>query len=320
MSTPIARTKTIYYNRALIVGAESGANTLATYLDAALSAKKLPMDRMEKTGPAADSVRVVNKCSKLGNMICGRFLDFTEGGSQAVLELDPTAEELAIRHLSPAAKEQYLEGVLTFGVRGNHVILVQSKGLRVAHLEQHLNWLLGEETRVLPPEVRVLLEDAPQREITDKLDDVDWIELRAPVPVSIFLEPPEEQPKGFMAKVMSHIRGAVPTSGTFFESLSEEAALAVENVELTMRIARASRRSKKRRTMLDEIAHNLRNVDDVDFTLKTKNGTYKAGELKLRRNISIPVESGGTMPDLKATAVVMQDWLADLITQRRVQE
>ena len=72
--------------------------------------------------------------------------------------------------------------------------------------------------------------------------------------------------------------------------------------------------------MLDEIAHNLRNVDDVDFTLKTKNGTYHAGELKLRKDVSIAVESGSSMPALRATAGAMQDWLADLITQRRIEE
>jgi hypothetical protein len=225
VSKPPARTKSLYYKHAVIVGAESGANTLAVYLDAALSAKKLPMDRMERTGADDDNVRMVNKCSKLGTLICGRFLDFTEGGSQAVLELDPTAEELAIRHLSPAATEQYLEGVLTFGVRGNHVVLAQSKGLRVAHLEQHLNWLLGDHAAVFPPGVRVLLEDAPQQEIKDKLEDVDWIELRAPVPLSIFLQPAEDKPKGFMQTVLSHIRRTVPNTGTFSRVCREKMRL-----------------------------------------------------------------------------------------------
>jgi hypothetical protein len=312
-------TKPLYYKRALLIGEASGATTLQDYLDAALSAVNLPMDRKEITGVSADNVRMINKCSRFGTLICGRFLDFTEGGSQAVLELDPAAEELKIRHMLPGDAERYLEGILTFGVRDNHVVLVQSKGLRVAHLEQHLNWLLGSLTSVLPPGVKVILEDQPKQEIRSKLEDVDWIELRAPVPVSIFTDPPERIPKGFIGGILSHLRATVPSSSTFFEELSGDAALAVDQVELTMRIKRG-RRSKYRRPMLDEIAHNLRNVDDVDFVLKTKNGVYHAGELKLTTARPLPLDAGSTgMPELQSTAIVMQAWLADLITQRRIQ-
>lgn len=320
MNASVNKTKTLHYKRAVLIGASSGSLTLASYLDAALSATKTPLARQERLGESSDNVRILNKCHTMGTLICGRFLDFTEGGFQAVLELDPDADDLKIRHLPPGKEEQFLEGILTFGVRGNHVLLVQSKGLRVAHLEQHLNWLLRDHTQVMPAEVRVVLEDAPRQDVQDKLSDVDWIELRTPVPVSTFTGEPEQIPHGFGGGILRHLREWSPSVGTFFERLSGQAALAVDDVEMTLTIKRRGRRSRQRHSMLDEIAHNLRTVDDVEFTLKTKHGTYSAGELKLRVDRSFPVEPGTTMPDLAGAAVVMQSVLADLITQRRIEE
>lgn len=311
-----SRTKTLHYKRALLVGAPSGSSTLAKYLDAALSKIKRPMDRAEQRGD--DNVRVINKCHTLGTLICGRFLDYTNGGFQAVLDLDPEAEELSIKHLPPGKREQFLEGVLTFGIRGTHVVMMQAKGLRAGHLEEHLNWLLGQETAVLPPGTYIALEDEPSREVREKLSEVKWVELRASVPASTFLTRTEVIPKSLVGDVLRHLRELRPTRGTVFERMDADAALAVDDVELSIRITRKSRK-KDAPSLIDELAHSLRHTDDAELTVRTPTAVYSSGELKLTAPCTVQTEGGG-IPMLASAAEVMQEWLADLIQQRRIDD
>jgi hypothetical protein len=84
-------------------------------------------------------------------------------------------------------------------------------------------------------------------------------------------------------------------------------------------IKRVGRRHADRHSMLDEIAHSLRSADDIDFTLKTKDAEYHAGELKLRADVRIKLEPGSSMVDLKDAAEKMQEWLAEQITLQRVE-
>lgn len=317
MAPPTSRRKTLYYKRAYLVGAQTLKPTLASYLESALQKRALPMDRAERLGDSQDNVRVIARCYKLGTMICGRFLDFTEGGFQAVLDVDPNLDDIPVKFLAPKQKEQFLEGVLTFGVRENHVILIQSKGLRIRHLESHLNWFLGVHASVLPPGVHIALEDEIAREVRD-LEDVEYVELRRPVGIDNFLHNPEQEPKGLTGSLVEYLKELRPTRGTALERLSAEAALKVNGVELTVRIKREGR-ARRGPSLMDEIAHVLRADDDVEIKVKTRTAEYTGEQLRLVTPRNVHTEPNG-MPVLQSAAEVMQEWLADLLQQRRIDE
>ena len=314
-TTAHSRKKTLHYKRAKFIGTPEN-RTLAALLTAALGTSKFPMGRLERLGESNDSVRVINRCRQIGGLTVGQFLDYTEGGAQAVLKLDPKAIELAIEELSPAKTKQFLEGVLTFGIRENHVILIQTKGLRAGHLENHLNWLLR-EAAVCDPSLQLFLEDEPRGEVEDKLD-ARWIELRAPISAASFLGS-EPAPQGVMGELVSALREVVSFKGSFYEHLNANEALALQDVELSVRIARKGRgRGKDGPSIVDELAHTLRNIDDFEFVLKTKAGaTLTSNELKLAEVCSIPTSEGGQV-DMHGAAAVMQAWLGRLIAERHI--
>lgn len=315
MAAPATRKKTFHYKRAYLVGASSGQPTLSKYLESALSKHPTAMARAETLGDSDETVRVISGTYKLGTLLCGRFLDYAKDGHQAVVGIDPAVDELPIRYLPPNADEQYFQGVVTFGVRGNHVVLVHSKGLRSAHFEHHLNWLLTKHAAVLPDGVIVALEDEPNQEVRQKLSDVDYIELRAPITLTELLTP-GEAPTGALGVIREYIRELRPTKDSALERLDAAAALASPPVELSIRVKRKGRR-RDGPSLADEIAHTLRNSNDSEFTIKTRSGTYSSDQLKLTTQETVPVEPNG-MPSLKAAAYAMQAWLAELVEQRRV--
>jgi hypothetical protein len=310
------RNKTLHYKRARFVGTAHDLS-LATLLQAALKASHYPMRRLERLGESNDNIRVVNGCKQVGSLTAGQFLDYTEGGAQAVLKLDPKATELAIEELSPSKAKQFLEGVLTFGVRENHVILIQAKGLRAGHLENHLNWLLH-EMNACEPGVRLYLEDEPRRDIRDKLD-VRWIELHAPVSVASFLGS-EPVPKGIIGQIIEALRDSVSLEGSFYESLSTSQVLDLQDVDLSVRIARKGRgRQTDGPSIVDELAHTLRNIDDFAFVLRTKAGaTITNYDLKLSEVRPVPTSEGGQV-DIEGAAAIMQAWLTRLLVDRHIE-
>jgi hypothetical protein len=319
------RSKTVHYKRARFIGETRGI-TLAQALDVAISRGR-PMDRLEKTAVEGeeqdpdepDKLRVINACYRSGSMIVGPFLDYTHGGATLVLTLDPTADELSIEELPPPDKKQHVGGILYFGVRDNHVLLVQTSSLRSGHFENHLNWLLKEHTHVLDDSCRVFIEDEPQRQLTDKLD-VDWIELHTPISVSKFLET-EKTPKGPIGRLIHAFQQEVSLRGTFYERLSPEEALRLQDVELSLKIKRKGRGQKRTGpSLVDEIAHTLRHIDDIDFVLQTTGGaTITNKELKLAQSFPIQCKPGGQL-ELDAVAEAMQQYLSRLIVQRHVEE
>jgi hypothetical protein len=308
--------KALHYKRATFIPDLPGGQTLQSLVDAALSKRKKPSKRMERLGLSNDTIRLVNKCYIANAMICGRFLDYTEGGATAVLEIDDDADELVIRELLPKQREQYLEGVLTFGIADNHVILIQAKALKVGHLENHLNWLLGKTTGVLPEAHKVILVDEPARNLKDKLDGVSFITLREPVPGASFVLDTEEKTKDGLDTIIAGLHAMVPSLRNILgERLSPQQALALEDLDVSLKIAR--KRKKGGTSIIDDVAHLLRNVDDVDVTVKARGMEFRSDDLKLSVTRSVESEGRG-MLKLGAAAEVMQDWLNTLIATGRI--
>lgn len=313
-----SRQKTLHYKRAEIVGGD--ARPVSDLLIDAVSREQRPLHRAERRGHERDDVRVLNRPYTHNGLVCGCLLTFTEGNHQPTIKLDEEEIELAIDQIAPRAQEQFIEGMLFFGLKGHHVILLQSKGLRSAALEQHLNWLFLESTHVLPDGARVVLRDEPSREARERLQGVKSVVLRAPVSLDILRQRPEDIPNrhAIVRAVTREVWDAMRASGTFLEDLSADQALAFEDVEISLEIRRKGR-APEGRSLIDELAHALRHADDDVFELTTKSGkVLKSGELKLTANKSVKTRNG--MPILADVAEKMYDWLATLIDDRQVSE
>jgi hypothetical protein len=65
---------------------------------------------------------------------------------------------LVIGQQKPGQDREALLGVLQFMIVGNHVILIESGGVRTGRLEEYLSWLLRERVAAIPTGSHLLLE------------------------------------------------------------------------------------------------------------------------------------------------------------------
>lgn len=317
MVRPSTRSKTLYYKRAAIIGGDTAP--LADLVEAAVSRESRPLRRAQRFGEENENVQLVNHPWRKGQMICAAFLDFTEGTYQPTIKLDENEIELLIDQIPPREREQFIESMLFFGVQRNHVVLVQSKGLRSGQLERHLNWLLGDCTHVLPTGSHLALLDQPTPEARRTLGPVRKVTMRAPVSSVMFKPEPEEKAKRLSLgdRISRSIWELLNGQGTFLEQLSADEALAIDDIELSLEIRRKSRQ-RNGTTLLDELAHTLRNTDD-EFELETRSGkVLRSGDWRLKTTKRVKVFNG--MPALGDVAEKMHGWLAELIEDRQVTE
>lgn len=76
----------------------------------------------------------------------GKLVEFTHGQRQETVKLRRRASDDPEGSVAPPAGEEFSDGDLYFCIEGDHVIIAQSKGLRIAQLESYLNWLLTPPT------------------------------------------------------------------------------------------------------------------------------------------------------------------------------
>lgn len=248
-------------------------------------------------------------------MICGRLLSFTPGAYQAILRVDPTLDDIPIEYVAPDSDRQFLVSSLTFGVQDSHVLFIQSQGLRIGALEQHLRWFL-EDAGAFPVGVSVALEKEMPQQIRE-LEDVESIELRRPVSAGT-LEAEPEAVDSLTGSTVEFLKRLKPTRRALREVMTAREALRENPVQLKI-VLEARGRRQDGPSLMDEIAHVLREVDDVEMKIKAKGGVYTGDKLNLMAEEKVELELNG-MPVLSAAASVMHNWLGDLLSQHRVSE
>ena len=141
-------TRTLSYKRATFL---NGTPDLQRLLTAALRRHRTVGERMEELHPEDRTRRFINTHRSQLGMLFGNLLIYSPNRNQALLTVAPDAEELDVRQVAPpevdGQRTEFLESILYFGVRGNHVVLLQSAALRARAFEAYLNWLLGVEDK-----------------------------------------------------------------------------------------------------------------------------------------------------------------------------
>lgn len=76
-------------------------------------------------------------------MTVGSLLIYSRGRNQPLVTEDDAATEMPVEQIAPppssaGARRDFIESLLFFGIKDNHVILLQSSALRARQLETHL--------------------------------------------------------------------------------------------------------------------------------------------------------------------------------------
>ena len=308
---------------------DPGANiTLEKLLQSAVKKHKKALDRAENPDANVE-FRFLNYTGthldkeNPGTLYGCEFLAFEKNADHSTIKIDDNAEQVDVDIVLAKQGEEFLAGSVYFGVADNHVILVQSRGLRSKDLESYLNWFLIIKAKVLGEDNRVGLADHTPKKKSIK--GVKGIEIKG----SMQMEPvtmPKPSGKGEISKSkLVHIGGtaweviATLLKGAYDlpTELKVDDLSKLPNVEVKVFLKWKASKDEDDINFLNSIAKNLSHVgDEFDYTVKTKTGTIKKDEFKVEQDHTFKWGKG--RPHFDDIFPKMASWLAELVQSGKI--
>lgn len=308
--------KTLHYRRAEFLNSKSNLQNL---LSAALSKLSLVIDREENLSNNLSFLRLINTYTKKLDLEFGDLVTYEVGTNKQLLTMNKRVSALNIQQLLPPKinnqSTEFLDGHLFYGIKDNHVIVMQSS-LRLKDLESHLNWLLW-QSGVMNQNDRVELIDYPNQEIRKKIEKsakVKSVSIGAPVLDTEFIDDKESTKKetvkvskpGIGAKVIEAFLGHDE-----FKKLNLSDAID-GNLKVSLEITYDRTTSQGGQQVINSLARAFRHADADDYSITMPGiGTLKGSDLKLSDSITVITNNG--IVDANDLLVKMNSWLITLI-------
>lgn len=314
------KTKALHYRYAHFL---NGTGNLQNLLSRALKKLGLVEERLEFITQNRSEIRVINNHPVQVGMQFGNLVYFERGTNKILLSTDAKVAELDVAQIAPPAlngkPSEFLDSIMYFGVRGNHLVLLQSNALNSKHLEVHLNWLLSaaevlaiddrlELIDAAKPNVRKAMENKPVKKVrfgSPFLDLDGVIDQAAQVSKT---ERVRLMPTGIGPAILKAVLGE-----DAFSKLQLQGAID-SNLKVALEITYDRTTTDGGQKALRSIARALRHVDEEEVSLKIPGlGTVKGSDLKI--SDSIRVKSYNGMLDQNEVYPEMQTWLKSLLEQ-----
>ena len=319
---PQTSTRTLSYKRATFL---NGDPDLQRLLTAALRRRRAVGERMEELHPEDRTRRFINTHRSQLGMLFGNLLIYSPNRNQALLTVAPDADELDVRQVAPpevdGQRTEFLESILYFGVRGNHVVLLQSTALRARAFEAYLNWLLGMQTNLLDGENGVFLADEPSNQVREQVRARGAKLARLTLPLETQSEAQEIdasatrremtrfQPVGRAFDVLSDLLGR-----NWFTDLDLSDSLDDSRLKVVVEVTYDRRTTDTGQDFLDSIAMSFRHLDEDEAEIRFKRGgKLKGSDLKIYGPVSV-VTYGGLV-DQSDLFPKMHNWLMEKFEQ-----
>jgi len=311
--------KTLHYRRAQFL---TPTRTLEDLLSAALRVNSLVANRIE-TVTAAGDCRLINHTTNHRGLLCGNLITYEHGTNKLFLTVDSSQTAFPVAQMAPPElpnkkRTEFLDSILYFGVKGNHVILMQSSGLKGKQLEVYLNWFLS-ACGVLGTRNHLELVDHPPRMTTNQLASrpvkkVSYVSAMAQEtapdtpPNSTEVKKEKKLRLTPVGRAVDILKAALGLNE--FERLKLDDALD-GNLQVSLEVTYKRTTTQEGQKVINDIARALRNVDGDDISVQVPGlGTLKGNDLKLSKPIVIACHNGHiNMPELFDE---MHTWLLGL--------
>lgn len=300
--------KTLHYRRAQFL---TPTRTLEDLLSAALNVNSLVANRIQKVTAAGDC-RLINHTTNHRGLLCGNLITYEHGTNKLFLTVDGNLTAFPVAQVAPPElpnkkQTEFLDSILYFGIRGNHVVLMQSSGLKGKQLELYLNWFLS-ACGVLGTHNRLELVDHPPRMTTDQLASrpvkkVSYVSAMAhemaPDTPSSPTEIKREKKLRLtpVGRAIDILKAAIGIKD--FERLKLDDALD-GNLQVSLEVTYQRTTTQEGQKVINDIARALRNVEGDDISVQVPGlGTLKGDDLKLSKPIVVACHNGHVdMPNL----------------------
>ncbi|SAK80562.1 hypothetical protein AWB81_03974 [Caballeronia arationis] len=325
--------KQLFYKHACFLN--PGALTLQDLFHKAILA--LPITQRDESVaaggiPSGNSwVRLINSPRVYSGFNFGVMVLYSPGYHHMVIDLAAAEgkDELDVSKLPAPAGKQFMETPLYFAIRDNHIALIQSKALRAADLENHLNWLCT-TAGAIDGGQRIELSDAIPEVTRKRIEKEPVKSIRIGVPL---VDSPAESTIGDKVSSavsraasglgLSALRGLLSESeyaGLKLEDLTETPDIEVNvEIKVTGRRRKAANDDKLGKVeaaeheLMSSLMRELRHVEDVSFLqVRTKGGGRLDGnDLRVQNEKTIASYDG--VLDTSDAFETMRKWLESLV-------
>jgi hypothetical protein len=285
-----------------------------------LTPVKLRFEHLTEDSPDETWRRFVNTHRAAMGMQFGNLVLYASEQNRAIIAIDDNADELDIEQIAPpksndGRRREFLESILYYGVKQNHVVLLQSMSLRARELELHLNWLLREANLIDKHNAVFINNFAPQ--VThEKLEqsEVKSVQIGAPL-VDYFEEVagPFAGAKSVTKRFRPFGEGIEilkPLLGNRIADLSWDELDSSSNLEVFVEVTYKRQTDPGSQKLLNRLTTALRHVGDDDVRIELKDGGLIIGsDLQIKSFKSIEAYNGLLSP--QDVFQKMSDWLLE---------
>lgn len=322
----MSKQKNVAYKRASF-NTEAGA-TLEDLVKAAVKRRKTAWTRHWQAETGGDEFVFLNyhlshTSPDVGGSIYGlEFVKYEKGSAPGAFVVNEEAEELEVEQiLSDKDKRQAIDCMLFAGIRGNHVILMQSSGFRSKALVDYLNWLLKQTNQIDPENHFDLLDPEPRKAKIRRGH-------RPPEPNGIILKSPvsftPQFPHDSVRAETLHARGQLwpvlkKLLNDYFDVSSDLSPEGIDETKILDVELRLKWKGKgERPNLLGQVSKTFSHVDDeLDFTVIGDGVRYTKKDFKVERKIS--VAWGKVAPKRDDLFPKMLIYLHDLIKDEKIE-
>lgn len=317
------------------------ALTVEEMLSQALSARRRAVER-ERALPD-DHFQVLNTHARIGGAgpgrtLCGVLHGWVRGQNQLVFDRDVNADVWPVSEVLPPAppapppgqpapaapvRRDFLPFTLCFGVRGNHLVMLQSQGLLAPEFASYLTWFLRPPVQnLLLPENSVTFYPASARMLRQRgLDGAKAIRV-----TKALAETTERPPPANSRRTTPIIEKHVPverarTMARVLRILGINAPDALlsdpeaKDLQVYLEIRRPNGRDPLGNSVMNRIGQLAAEHESDDYVVELLNGSELRGsELKLFKPVPVELADGSTHPSPYAIFRQIDEYLHELIT------
>ncbi|MDF3030809.1 MAG: hypothetical protein K0R03_1367 [Moraxellaceae bacterium] len=316
--------KQLHYRRASFL--QPTGRTLQDLVEEAVNRLTPVSARIERLNDDAEGwQRFINTHRSVMGMEFGNLVLYAPDQNRQIIAMDDDADELDIEHIAPpemkdGKKRQFLESLLYYGLKDNHVILLQSMALRARDIELYLNWLLR-TVGIFDENNAVFLNNYAPQVTQEKLEraEVKSVKIGTPLVDMSAEMAPEAPTQGGMSsrsvrfrpwgEGLDILRAVMPER---MKDLSWEDLQSSSNLEVFVEVTYKRQTDESSQQLLNKLTTALRHVGDEDIRIELKGGGSIVGsELQIKNFRQITSYDG--ILDPSSVFMEMNAWLMEIL-------
>lgn len=254
--------------------------------------------------------------SNLG-MEFGNLVLYADGVNKQTLTIDKSVDELDVEQMAPpetadGRRREFLESILYYGIKNNHVVLLQSMALKSREIESYLNWIL-KKSEVISEENNIFLNNYAPSITKEKLENSTVKSVKLGTPLYNTFEEVSD-------KVSTNVKKRFKPMGEGLDILKLIAQHRLDdfsvdelqddsNLEVFIEVTYKGQTDNDSQALLNKLTQALRHSGDDDIRIDLKGaGTIVGSELQIKSFKNMEVHNGIVLP--KSVFENMHEWLA----------